>query len=268
MTSSVGPRIRTPDQRLRVFVSSTLRDLAEERHAVQRAIETLRLTPVMFELGARPYPPRALYRAYLEQSHVFLGVYWQSYGWVAPDEEISGLEDEYRLSTGRPRLVYIKGPAPDRQERLVGLLHRIESDDRASYRHFGSAAELEQLVKDDLMVLLSERFEGPGDVTELGVPRRPLTAPPVPITPTVGRDAEIAQVQRLLAEGTRILTLVGPGGVGKSRLALESCRHRAQASPTASPSSRWRRWTTPPTPSECSPTESVRWWRATRRHST
>src|SRR5688572_22870957 len=185
----------------------------------------------MFELGARPYPPRALYRAYLEQSHVFLGIYWQSYGWVAPEEEISGLEDEYRLSTGRPRLVYIKGPAPDRQERLVGLLHRIESDDRASYRHFGSAAELEQLVKDDLMVLLSERFEALGDPTEPGIPRRPLTTPPVPVTPTVGRDAEIAQVQRLLAEGTRILTLVGPGGVGKSRLALESCRHLARDFP-------------------------------------
>ena len=63
VTVTPGPRIRTPDQRLRVFVSSTLKDLAEERHAVQRAIQTLRLTPVMFEIGARPYPPRALYRS-------------------------------------------------------------------------------------------------------------------------------------------------------------------------------------------------------------
>jgi hypothetical protein len=30
--------IRTPDQRLRVFVSSTLGELAEERRAVERAI--------------------------------------------------------------------------------------------------------------------------------------------------------------------------------------------------------------------------------------
>ena len=225
VTSSAGPRIRTPDQRLRVFVSSTLRELAEERLAVQSAIETLRLTPVMFELGARPYPPRALYRAYLEQSHVFLGVYWQSYGWVAPDEEISGLEDEYRLSGGRPRLVYIKGPAPERHERLAGLLQRIETDDQASYRHFAGAEELEQLVKDDLMVLLTERFEATGDPQEHGVALRPLTAPPVPVTPTVGRDEEIGEVHRLLAEGCRILTLVGPGGVGKSRLALECCVH-------------------------------------------
>ncbi len=45
--------IRTPDQRLRVFVSSTLHELAEERRAVARAISAMRLTPVMFEAGAR-----------------------------------------------------------------------------------------------------------------------------------------------------------------------------------------------------------------------
>jgi Bacterial transcriptional activator domain/Domain of unknown function (DUF4062) len=48
----------------RVFVSSTLAELAEERAAVARAISALRLTPVLFELGARPHPPRELYRAY------------------------------------------------------------------------------------------------------------------------------------------------------------------------------------------------------------
>jgi hypothetical protein len=44
--------IRTPDRRLRVFVSSTLGELAEERRAVLRAVSALRLSPVMFELGA------------------------------------------------------------------------------------------------------------------------------------------------------------------------------------------------------------------------
>lgn len=77
------PIIRTPDQRLRVFVSSTLGELADERAAVREAIAHLALTPVMFELGARTHPPRDLYRAYLEQSHIFIGLYWQRYGWVA-----------------------------------------------------------------------------------------------------------------------------------------------------------------------------------------
>jgi len=40
---SPGGVIRTPDQRLRVFVSSTLGELAEERRAVARAISALRL---------------------------------------------------------------------------------------------------------------------------------------------------------------------------------------------------------------------------------
>ena len=87
--------IRTPDQRLRVFVSSTLQELAAERQAVRAAVERLRLVPVMFELGARPHPPQRVYRSYLAQSQVFVGVYWQSYGWVAPGEQVSGLEDEY-----------------------------------------------------------------------------------------------------------------------------------------------------------------------------
>jgi Domain of unknown function (DUF4062) len=90
--------IRTPDRRVRVFVSSTLGELAPERRAVRDAVAQLRLTPVLFELGARPHPPRELYRAYLAQSDVFVGVYWQRSGWVAPGEAVSGLEDEYRLA--------------------------------------------------------------------------------------------------------------------------------------------------------------------------
>ena len=73
--------IRTPDQRLRVFVSSTLGELADERRSVSRAISALRLTPVMFELGARPHPPQELYRAYLAQSDIFIGLYWEQRSW-------------------------------------------------------------------------------------------------------------------------------------------------------------------------------------------
>src|SRR5215469_12095556 len=154
--------IRTPDQRVRVFVSSTLQELAAERRAVREAVRRLRLVPVMFELGARPHPPRPVYRAYLAQSQVFVGIYWQSYGWVAPGEEISGLEDEYRLSAGLPRLIYMKSPASDREPRLAEMLAGIRDEGGVSYRHFSGPAELRRLVEDDLAVLLSERFEMAG----------------------------------------------------------------------------------------------------------
>ncbi|HYA52426.1 MAG TPA: DUF4062 domain-containing protein, partial [Streptosporangiaceae bacterium] len=81
---------------MRVFVSSTLEELAQERAAARRAIRRLHLVPVWYESGARPHPPRAMYRAYLAQSQVFVGIYWQRYGWVAPGMGISGLEDEFR----------------------------------------------------------------------------------------------------------------------------------------------------------------------------
>lgn len=213
--------IRTPDHRLRVFVSSTLGELAEERAVVRAAIERLHLVPVMFELGARPHAPRNLYRAYLAQSHVFVGIYWERYGWVAPGEEVSGLEDEYRLSAGMPQLVYIKH-SDHREPRLEQLLDQLRADDRASYRHFRTPEELGDLVQNDLAVLLTERFETAAAQAATTTAPLSMVAPPVPLTATIGRDAEIAELIDLVTvAGARLVTLTGPGGIGKSRLALE-----------------------------------------------
>jgi hypothetical protein len=217
--------IRTPDQRLRVFVSSTLGELAAERRAVSRAVAALRLTPVLFELGARPHPPRELYRAYLEQSDVFIGLYWQRYGWIGPGMQVSGLEEEFDLALARglPQLLYIKTPAPDREPLLTGLLDRIRAAGAVSYRAFGTAAELARLVRDDLAMLLSERFAGhaqgpPASVRE----PRPL---PASTTSLVGRERDIDEVVSLAERPeVRLVTLTGPGGIGKTRLAVAAAQ--------------------------------------------
>ena len=218
-------RILTPDQRLRVFVSSTLEELAAERAAVSEAIAALRLTPVLFELGARPHPPSALYRAYLEQSHLFVGLYWQSYGWVAPGEPTSGIEDELLRSEGLPRLLYVKEPAPEREQRLRELLERVQTQRSASYRRFGTAEELAELVARDLALVLTERFQQPAPPPER--PPAPARSLPTPRTSFVGRDAELHEIEEQFAAGTRLLTLTGPGGIGKTRLAVEAAARLA-----------------------------------------
>lgn len=50
---------------------------------------------------------------------------------------------------------------------------------------------------------------------------------PVPLTSFVGREADLAAVIASLSE-VRLLSLVGPGGVGKSRLALEAARRAGE----------------------------------------
>lgn len=71
---------------------------------------------------------------------------------------LSGLQDEYLLSNGMPRLLYVKTPVQEREPRLGQLLKRIQGDDTASYKSFRTPDELARLVAADLAVLLSERF--------------------------------------------------------------------------------------------------------------
>jgi predicted ATPase/DNA-binding XRE family transcriptional regulator len=75
---------------------------------------------------------------------------------------------------------------------------------------------------------------------ELAAPAALVPAPlhasplPVPPTPLVGRECEVAAACALLrradgGEGARLLTLTGPGGVGKTRLALAIATELAAA---------------------------------------
>jgi predicted ATPase len=59
----------------------------------------------------------------------------------------------------------------------------------------------------------------------------PSSQPEAPVQPTtrlIGREADVAALHRLLA-AERLVTLVGPGGVGKTRVALEVARRSEPA---------------------------------------
>ncbi|REF99525.1 putative ATPase [Asanoa ferruginea] len=211
--------IRTPDHRLRVFVSSTLVELAAERGAARSAIEQLLLAPVMFESGARPHPAQAVYRSYLARSDVFVGIYADSYGWVGPGMTVSGLEDEFERAASLPRLLYVTSPAPDRDPALRRMLERIKADGQSSYKYFSGAAELRALILTDLATLLAERFDEPR--------RERAAVPTEPATALVGREAELARIVGELESDHRLVVLTGTGGIGKTRLALAAMERTA-----------------------------------------
>ena len=127
---------------------------------------------------------------------------------------ISGLEDEYLRSEGLPRLVYVKRPAPGMEPGLRRMLGEMRSEGRSSYKPFADAAQLHDLLLDDLATLLAERFGG-GQREGSGY------SAPVPATKLVGRDHNVRELSRLIrAERHRLVVLTGAGGIGKTRLAL------------------------------------------------
>jgi hypothetical protein len=149
-----------------------------------------------------------------------VGLYWQSYGRIPSDMEISGLEEEFELSHDLPRLLYAKVPAPDREPRLEELIARIRRE--ASYRKFETSDQLERLLRDDLATVLSERFAGDRAAVAGPGPARQRASPlPAGTTSLVGRERDIEAVARLIqSPDVRLVTLTGPGGVGKTRLAV------------------------------------------------
>lgn len=212
--------------RLRVQVSIDPFELPAELVAVRAALGPL-------HVDVQPGDPAS--------SDVFVGVYGDAYGTIDRSTGLSRLEEEYLGAGARPRLIYVREDTGAREPHLSVLLARIQADDLTSYRRFSDAAELGALLGDDLAVLLTEAFaeslEQPAGIRALPAQRTPTeVAPtpsgrrpprsriPAPWHRIVGRERELADLQTMLRSGLRLVTLTGPGGIGKSRLSLEVAR--------------------------------------------
>jgi DNA replication protein DnaC len=214
--------ILTPDQKIRVFVSSTINELKSERKEVKKVIkDDLKLHPIMFEAGASPHPPGELYRAWLEQSQIYVGIFWESYGWVAPDMKISGIEDEYEIAKhfDLDRLVYVKNTSKGRERRLQNLIKKIEKEGDISYTAFDTPEELANIVKNDIARLLTERYMLSEKVLTEDVTVNYFDSVKNNIDKCgfVGRSGILSEIQNILESESKIL-LFGEPGCGKTFL--------------------------------------------------
>jgi len=219
----------TPAMNRLVFVSSTSRDLPEEREAVRTACDELGLAVVdMKDFPATGAGATKASLTQLDRAGVFVGVFAHRYGYVEAGHDRSVTESEYDHAgeRGLERLCFLLHPSvawpEDRKE--PGQGHRVAAlKERITQRHvvrwFLNPHDLLHQVYRALEQWLRQQGEGRGPCT--------LPAPPADF---VGREGDLADLERNLA-GAAISGVQGQGGLGKTALALKLAERLARRCP-------------------------------------
>src|SRR5215813_8066528 len=136
-------------QRLRVFVSSKMQELATERQAVKEALDALKVDAWVFEqdAGARPVSIEKAFLKEVEEADLYIGLFWKGYG----DYTIE--EYEHARKLGKDCLIYEKRAALNvqRDPRLQAFLDRIGNVERGlTIKWFDDPLQLSEAIKDDV----------------------------------------------------------------------------------------------------------------------
>jgi predicted ATPase/DNA-binding CsgD family transcriptional regulator len=124
----------------------------------------------------------------------------------------------------REILTCFAGNLSDRDiaDKLVLSLNTVKWYARQIFGKLGVENRRMAVLRAQELGLLAEATSSPTLQSEL----------PIWLTPFVGREQELQELLQLLAEEkTRLLTLVGPGGMGKTRLAVQVVRGLAEEQP-------------------------------------
>jgi predicted ATPase/DNA-binding SARP family transcriptional activator len=124
------------------------------------------------------------------------------------------------------------GQVPEAAYRALMLAHAALGDQAgvtSAYRRCVQALEEEIGVEPSPETqALYERLSAGQDMPELKSQQlhsRPQVHLPIQPTPFIGRETELQELTAILADpANRLLTILGPGGIGKTRLAIETAR--------------------------------------------
>ena len=148
-------------KRIKVFLSSVIKECEEERKRLASIFKELNHDCFIFEdEGASPHPPRRLYLQHLRGSQIFVAIYKNSYGYVAKDMEISGIEDEYREASkiGIPKFIYIYAEDQNREKPLKLLIDEIGKESEVTYYKFSEIDDLVEKIKGNITNHIAEVY--------------------------------------------------------------------------------------------------------------
>jgi predicted ATPase len=162
---------------------------------------------------------------------------------TAPSALKAATEAQQRLTVGQIEVrmgLHTGTPVVTDEGYVGGDVHRAARIAAAGHgKQVLVSSATAQLVDAELADLGEHRLKdlsAPERIYQLGTsdfpPLKSLyrTNLPVPATPFLGRERELAEVVGLLAD-TRLLTLTGPGGTGKTRLAAQAAGMSSDAYP-------------------------------------
>lgn len=205
---------------LKVFVSSGMQELAEERRIIASLLpelsdESFQVETWVFEADALASAQsiRRVYLDALEQSNLYLGIFWNGYGEYTIDEfERAG-------EIGIPRLIYVKNVDTEkRDKRLENFLEKA-SDVRFGItpRWYASVDEFKDQVSRAIRTWLQNQALAYHSSTNAILATMADDVPDLP-RKLIGRDRLIQRVLSLLEDNERVM-LRGFGGTGKTALA-------------------------------------------------
>lgn len=136
---------------------------------------------------------------------------------VLADEEAA--HGHFERAARRADAAYKLSGAAVPEPEVLERLHRLLLAGSSPY-----ASELRQEAEGFGIAVATSSEEAKTQLLETRASTKPTTLSKLPsqATPFIGRERELAEVRRLLLDdpNCRLITLLGPGGIGKTRLAL------------------------------------------------
>jgi tetratricopeptide (TPR) repeat protein len=221
---------------MKVFISSTYKDLIEYRAAAIRAIEGTSYQAVKMEVfGARPDEPLHACLKEVEESDLFIGIYALRYGFIPDRADISITEMEYIHAKQLGKDIYcflldeenqpwlkkwIEGEPGE--SKLKDLKRRLQKDHVCDY--FTTPDDLRAKVSNALSRFVASQ-------RPIADSQLPIYQQPKPTGSTLpqqefffGRVEELKTIAAALSPETRAwgALIDGPGGIGKTALAIRA----------------------------------------------